>query len=210
MTDALPFAGEPEDSHEAIMRATFCALQEHGYAGLSIQRIADKADLSKSTFYHHFDGKEDLLLSFLEFTLEEFDRVFQLESSGDPATDLQTFFGLLLGDFPTVDGMPEQEDILATYVELRAQAVRNPDFRAKFTETDQKFTDRIATLIEEGREDGAFRDVDAERTAQFLLTTLEGITLQNATRDDNPLPQMREAMESYIENELLVEDHTES
>ncbi|MBX0323809.1 TetR/AcrR family transcriptional regulator [Halomicroarcula sp. F13] len=210
MTDALPFAGEPEDSHEAIMRATFCALQEHGYAGLSIQRIADEADLSKSTFYHHFDGKEDLLLSFLEFTLEEFDRVFKLESSGDPAKDLRTFFGLLLGDFPTAGGMPEQEDILATYVELRAQAVRNPDFRAKFTETDREFTARIAALVEEGIEDGVFRDVDPERTAQFLLTTLEGITLQNATRDDNPLPELRTAIESYMESELLVADSADS
>ncbi|WP_254272112.1 TetR/AcrR family transcriptional regulator [Haloarcula marina] len=204
--DAIPFTGEPADSHEAIMRATFYALQEHGYAGLSIQRIADEADLSKSTFYHHFDGKDDLLLAFLEFILDEFDRVFQLESSGDPAQDLLTFFALILGDFPTAEEMPDPNDVLASYVELRAQAVRNPEFKTKFTETDHRFTARITALIEEGIEKGVFADVDAERTAQFLLTSLDGILLQNATRNDNPLPGMREAMERYIERELLLSD----
>jgi len=79
----LPFVGEPVDSREAIMRATYLALREYGYAGLSIQRIADESDLSKSTFYHHYDGKGDLLTAFVDFTLEEFIRIFSLESGDD-------------------------------------------------------------------------------------------------------------------------------
>ncbi|MFC6974124.1 TetR/AcrR family transcriptional regulator [Halomicroarcula sp. GCM10025709] len=108
------------------MHATFCALQQHGYAGLSIQRIADEAELSKSTFYHHFDGKEDLLLSFLEFILDTFDQLFQLESSGDPHADLKTFVSLVLGDFPHAEELPDRDAALRTYVELRAHAVRTP------------------------------------------------------------------------------------
>ncbi|WP_135304180.1 TetR/AcrR family transcriptional regulator [Haloarcula amylovorans] len=206
MTDEMPFTGEPVDSHEAIMRATFYALQEHGYAGLSIQRIADEADLSKSTFYHHFDGKDDLLLSFLSFILEEFDRVFQLETSGDPEADLKTFFGIILGSYDFCEEIPAEEEFLEAYVELRAQAVRNPEYRAKFTETDRRFTERISGLIEEGVEKGVFVDVDPDRTAQFLMATLDGITLQNATRNDDPMPAMRDAIDDYIENRVLAAD----
>ncbi len=201
----MPFTGEPADSHEAIMRATFYALQEHGYAGLSIQRIADEAELSKSTFYHHFDGKDDLLLSFVEHILDEFERVYRLESSGDPAADLRTFFGLILGDFPVTDEMPDQWEFLGAYVELRAQAVRNPEFRAKFTETDRRYADRVAAIIEEGIEQGVFRDVDPDRTAQYLLTTLDGITMQGVSRTDDPVGPMRECLEAYIADELLLD-----
>jgi len=165
MTDGIPFAGEPADSHEAIMRATFYALQEHGYAGLSIQRIADESELSKSTFYHHFDGKDDLLLSFLEFILDEFDRVFRLESTGDPAEDLKTFVTLVLGEFPSEPETPEKDEVLATYVELRAQAVRNPEFRTTFTKTDHRFTEQVAALIRDGIDQGVFERVVGKRRA---------------------------------------------
>jgi AcrR family transcriptional regulator len=205
MVDGLPFASEPTDSREAIMQATFCALQEHGYAGLSIQRIADQAELSKSTFYHHFDDKDDLLLSFLEYILDVFDQLFQLESTGAPESDLKTFLTLILGEFPHAEELPDQEKALRTYVELRAHGVRNPEFRAKFTETDHRFTERVAAIIEEGIETGAFVEVDPEQTAQFLLTMLDGIVLQNATREDDPIEPMRAALERYIDEQLVAE-----
>ncbi|WP_324758968.1 TetR/AcrR family transcriptional regulator [Haloarcula sp. GH36] len=206
MVDGVPFSDEPGDSREAIMQATFCALQEHGYAGLSIQRIADQAELSKSTFYHHFDGKDDLLLSFLEYILDTFDQLFQLESSGDPHNDLKTFMSLILGDLPHAEELPDRDAALRAYVELRAHAVRTPEFRAKFTETDHRFTDRVATIIEEGIDEGVFADVDPELTAQFLLTMLDGIVLQSATREDDPVEPMRESLDAYIDEQLVVQD----
>lgn len=204
VTEPIPFAGEPADSHEAIMRATFSALQEYGYAGLSIQRIADEVDLSKSTLYHHFDGKDDLLLSFLEFLLAELDRAFRLESAGDPREDLLTLIDIILGEFPMAEETPSKETVLATYVELRGQAVRSQAFRGKISETDQRFVERLATLIEVGIEQGAFQPVDPYETAEFLLAMLNGIVLQTATREDDPLPQLRGQLEQYIEDEILA------
>ncbi|MFC6864883.1 TetR/AcrR family transcriptional regulator [Halomicroarcula sp. GCM10025817] len=205
MSEGLPFAGEPADSHEAIMRATFCALQEHGYAGLSIQRIADQADLSKSTFYHHFEDKEDLLLSFVEFMLAEFDRVFQLESTGDPAEDLRTYLALITGDHPAIAGRPEEDEVLSTYLELRAQAIRNPEFRAKFTEMDEGFAAQLSDLLADGIEAGVFADVDPDQTARFLLTMAEGSIFKNATRTDDPLPSLQESIDRYVEREILAD-----
>ncbi|GCF13087.1 transcriptional regulator [Haloarcula mannanilytica] len=205
MSDGIPFAGEPEDSHEAIMRATFRALREYGYAGLSIQRIADEADLSKSTFYHHFDGKEDLLLSFQEFILAEFNRIFQLESTGDPEQDLKTFISLILDDFPDCVETPEKNAVLGSYVEMRAQAVQNPDFREKFTETDKLFAQQFAQIIEDGIEQGEFADVDPEKVSQFMIMVLDGVILQNATRNDDPVSTVRGTIDAYIEDTLLLD-----
>lgn len=208
MTEGIPFAGEPADSQEAIMWATFQALQEHGYAGLSIQRIADESELSKSTFYHHFEGKEDLLLSFVDFMLTEFTRIFQLESTGDPAQDLETYISLLLGDFPDLPNAPANDEILATYMELRAQAIRDPEFREKFTETAEGFSAQLTGLIETGVEQGVFADVDPEQSAKFLLTIADGIILQNTTRNDDPMPLLRDAIDQYVEREILADDAT--
>ncbi|EMA00944.1 transcriptional regulator, TetR family [Haloarcula vallismortis] len=205
MSDGIPFAGEPADSHEAIMRATFRALREYGYAGLSIQRIADEADLSKSTFYHHFDGKEDLLLSFQEFILTEFNRIFQVESTGDPEQDIQTFVSLVLDDFPDCVETPEKNAVLGSYIEMRAQAVQNPEFREKFTETDELFTRQLVHIIEDGIEQGVFADVNPETVSRFMITILDGVILQSATRNDNPVAEIRDTIDEYIEETLILD-----
>jgi len=188
------------------MRATFCALQEYGYAGLSIQRIADEADLSKSTFYHHFDGKDDLLLSFQEFMLAQFDKIVQLESTGDPERDLRTLIGFILDDLPDYGEMPEKDAVLRSLVELRAQAVQDAEFRKKYAETDEQFAKRFERLIRDGIERGEFAEVDPERTSRMLLTILHGAILQHATRDDDPAVEIRESIDEYIDQRLVVED----
>ncbi|QAU12403.1 TetR family transcriptional regulator [Halorubrum sp. BOL3-1] len=67
-----PFA-EPADTREAILGAAFRALREHGYASVTIQRIGDEFDKSPSLVYHHYDGKDDLLLDLLGFLLDAFE-----------------------------------------------------------------------------------------------------------------------------------------
>lgn len=206
MPEDMPFVGEPADSREAIMRATHRALHEHGYAGLSIQRIADEADLSKSTFYHHYDGKDDLLTSFVDFTLEQFMRVFSLESGEDPLENLRTFIDLLTCYEPDVDGeLPEDIDaILGTYVELRAQAVRDEVVRQKFTEADEAFTAQLAGIVRVGVEQDVFGPVEPERTASFIATVLAGNTFRRTTQDEHDPDAVREELDAYIETQLLA------
>jgi AcrR family transcriptional regulator len=203
--DEAPFVGEPDDSHEAIMQATHRALREHGYAGLSIQRIADEAELSKSTIYHHFDSKEDLLASFIEFILSAFVRVFTLESGDDPEANLHTFIELLASPETQVTyaSAGQLDDILNTYVEVRAQAVRNDEVRAQFTATDEAFTDHLAAIIESGIESGQFQDVDPEETATFISTLLGGNTFARTTRDGHDIEAVLSELDGYIERHVL-------
>jgi len=200
-----PFPGEPADSREAIMRATFLALEQYGYAGLSIQRIADKAELSKSTFYHHYDDKQDLLTAFVDYILAEFTRAFSMEASDDPLENFRTYVDLILDP----ESISELEDpspataVLGTYVELRAQAVQDETFRAKFTEIDRAFENQLAEIIADGIAAGVFRDVDPDRTAKFLLTLIAGHTFRRTTRDDDPTAKVRAEFDTYVDRTLL-------
>jgi AcrR family transcriptional regulator len=183
------------------MRATYVALQEHGYAGLSIGRIADEADLSKSTFYHHYDDREDLLLSFLEYMLEEFMRLFSAGAGSTPRERLETFLDLLMGtEFPPdgSGGVPPKDNVLRTYVQLRGQAAGQSAFREKFTETDLRLREQLAYILRSGIEEGAFRDVDPEATAEFVLTLAAGNIMRRATRDETPSGAVRETLDDYL------------
>jgi len=206
MSDEAPLDGEPADTHEAIMMATFAALQKHGYPGISIQRIADESALTKSTFYHHFDGKDDILLSFVQYMRDYFERGYRIESTGDPVGDLRAYITVSLGDYPAPEGAPTAGERVGTYLALRAQAIQNPAFREEFTEMSAALADYLAEIIRTGIEQGAFRSVDPDRTAEFIIATIEGINLQKTTRTDEPGAMLRAELESYVRSDLLVDD----
>lgn len=48
---------------EKIMKAAWELFQEHGYDETTISEIIEKSGTSRSAFYHHFHGKEELLFT---------------------------------------------------------------------------------------------------------------------------------------------------
>ena len=55
-----------ENIYRKILDATIKLMNELGYHGTSIQMIADKVGVSKSTIFYHFKNKEGILLAILE------------------------------------------------------------------------------------------------------------------------------------------------
>lgn len=55
-----------ERSKAAILDAATEEFLQHGYAGASVNKIADRASLNKRMLYHYFESKEGLWLAVLE------------------------------------------------------------------------------------------------------------------------------------------------
>lgn len=87
---------ETDDPLKAeIMRATYRALIEQGYSDLTIQGIADEFPKSKSLLYYHYDGKDDLIASFLGFATDRFRREIEVEID-DPEAQLRALVDQLV------------------------------------------------------------------------------------------------------------------
>lgn len=54
-----------------LAHALFSLIMERGYDDLTVQEIADRADVSRATFYLHFNDKDDLLLTTLAERYDE-------------------------------------------------------------------------------------------------------------------------------------------
>ena len=52
-------------------------LIEHGYAGLSMDRLAEATEYSKGTVYQHFSTKEDLVMALASQTIEQRTALFE-------------------------------------------------------------------------------------------------------------------------------------
>lgn len=201
MNQPPSFLENPNDTREAIMRATYVALCEHGYSDLTIQRIGDEFSKSKSLLYHHYDSKDELLLDFLEFMLTQVEE--QMPPYQDGGVDAhiediveQTF---------TFGKASETDDFVRAILELRAQAAHDEDFRAYFTRSDQFVRKHVAHTIRSGIEQGVFREVSPTETAAFFQLVFAGTITQRVTTDDDVLGEARTEFERYVRECLLAD-----
>lgn len=195
------FDEEPGDTREAIMKATYDALSKHGHADLTIQRIGDEFEKSKSLLYHHYDSKDALLIDFLGFMIRRMEERVPIDE-GDTA-DEQLGIGF---DHVFTELLSEEEErFMGAIVELRAQATHDETYRERFTKNDAFLQDRLAEIIAAGIEEGIFRDVDPDRAASMLLTTILGAMFRYTTADADLTP-VREELGEYLRARLLVED----
>lgn len=220
----------PEDRQEregsaetraAIMEATHRALCKHGYANLSIQKIADEFEMTTAVLHYHFDTKENLLAAFLEYLLdnlvEEHTAQFDIESIEDPRDRLLVLIDALLvvlvgiddpdrgidreSDRPPLGG----EELSMALLELRAQAGRNEAFREQFTVNYDYAWDLMVATVEEGIEQGVFREVDPEQVATLLLAAmLGGRAYRVSLTHDDVASTVRNALVDLILDDLLV------
>ncbi|WP_336342767.1 TetR/AcrR family transcriptional regulator [Halalkalicoccus ordinarius] len=202
MTAAKFFESEPADTREAIMQATYRALCEHGYAGLTIQRIGDEFPKSKSLLYHHYEGKDELLLDFLSFMLERFEGTIPDREYDDAREHLEAILDHAL----PADLDPERAEFRAAMVELRAQAATDEAYREHFTRNDRFFRERFAAVVRRGIEEGVFREVDPDQVAATLLATVHGVMQEEATTDAAESAGIREELRTYLCSRLFAED----
>ncbi|ELZ49608.1 transcription regulator [Halorubrum coriense DSM 10284] len=182
-----------------IMEATYRALLEHGYAGLSISRIAAELGKSKAAIYYHYDAKDDLLAAFLEFAVDRFEETVATETGDEPTADLEHVVEKLLPLRPD----EEQRQLQAVLVGLRSQAVTNEVFREQFTRIDDRLAATIREIVERGIDEGAFRDVDPSRVAEHILATVNGAMYARATTDrGSAAAATRVSVASYVDSEL--------
>ena len=147
------------------MEATYRALCDHSAVDLTVEKIADEFDKSRSLIFYHFDSKEDLLSSFLAYLLERFEDRVTASDTEDLGEQLDSLIdGLLFGS-------EDNEDFQTAMFELRAQAPFNDAYREQFR-TNRAYThDLIEGVIDRGIEEGVFNEVDATGVAATLLLT---------------------------------------
>ncbi|SEV88789.1 TetR/AcrR family transcriptional regulator [Natrinema salifodinae] len=184
-----------------LMEATYRALCKHGYAELTMQDIAAESTKSKGTLHYHFDGKRDLLESFLEYLLTQFEERTETVPGGTPAERLHEFLEELL----TPSDEDSAEEFRMAMLEIKAQAPYNEAYREQLDEFDRALHDRIAELVADGIEAGQLREgVDPDEIADFLVTVFHGAQTRAVAVDRSPA-RTKEFFHEYIDETLRVD-----
>ena len=80
-------------SHQAILTATREILVEFGVHGLSIEGVAEKAGVGKTTTYRHWISKEDLIAEAFGSIADE----IEIPDTGNAINDLTTVLNGMIG-----------------------------------------------------------------------------------------------------------------
>ncbi len=101
MAHANPHPRDEEPSRERILATAARLFARYGSAGMSLQMLADEVGLHKSTLFHHFSGKDELLHLMLQAELGRILTVIEpLATDTPPSLDqLLTVAGALVDHF---------------------------------------------------------------------------------------------------------------
>lgn len=185
------------DPSDDIMRATYCALCERGYADLTMRHIAEEADCSKASLHYHYDSKQGLMLAFLDHLYERFTgRVGGFdESTADADARLREFLDDVFHP-PNEDNVREFRTAL---LEIKAQSPYEEAFRERITAFDDHIYGTVRDLVAAGVEAGVYRaDADPDEIAQFVLTLVDGAQSRHVVAGEDA-DRIQAALESYID-----------
>lgn len=184
------------ETKQQIMEATFEALLQNGYSELSIQEIADRFDKSKSLLYHHYNGKDELLLEFLEKLLEEFEGDICGCENRNHREELEKIVML------PFELSEDERKFAEAITELRSNAIHDQRYRERFDRFDQLVSEEIEETIAAGIQENELQNVNEERFAQLFTTLITG-TLFRSQTTSNDLEESRRMIEEVLEEELF-------
>ena len=148
-------------TREAYLRAATRLVNQHGYRGASVDRISALLQLTKGSFYHHHETKEELIAACFERTFEVM-RAAQaaaLEAPGSGLDRLALACRALLAFQMSPQG---------PLLRVTAWTGLPDTLRSETRRTMGRLGDRFATLVIDGMADGSLRVVDPSVAAQVV------------------------------------------
>ncbi|OKP98637.1 TetR/AcrR family transcriptional regulator [Paenibacillus sp. P46E] len=162
-------------SKHSIKKAFIELLTEKGYEGITIQDIADKAMISRNTFYLHYQNKPDLLNASMDELIEELKSTLkQCSSSKTPVSGsmleqlMQTILEKIQGNIPF-------------YKALLLDENRIHGFQAKMEEI-------IKNTVEVGLDNTPLK-ISKELLLQYIASTFMGIVVWWVKNDFSYTPK---------------------
>lgn len=157
--------GDSEINRETYLRAATIMMNERGYRGASVERIAGALNLSKGSFYHHLDGKDGLVIDC-------FDRSYtRISLTQRAAMDLEgSWFDRLTAATAALTDVQFE----ATFPLLRvtALAALPVEMRQPILARSDRISQRFAGMMIDGISEGSIRAIDPLIASQCLIASL--------------------------------------
>jgi AcrR family transcriptional regulator len=161
--------GRPGHDQDAVLNAAVRLFNEHGYDATSMFDIAESLGITKSSVYHHINGKEHLLQMAVDRAL---DGLFEA------AEDVRSL------DVPAIERLEQlmRRSVLVLderfeFVTLLLRVRGNTDVEQHALARRRIFDGIVTDLVKQAQAEGSVRpDVDPATAARLLFGMVNSLT----------------------------------
>lgn len=157
---------EPQPTpRETFLIAATRLINERGYRGASVEKISSRLNVTKGSFYHHNEAKDDLVVECFDRSFEAIRRIQRAVSgrTEDHWWKLSTIAATLMA-YQMSDRGPLLRTAALSAVPLA--------IRYEMVRKSNRVSYRFASIISDGIATGCIRAVDPFIAAQMLTMTL--------------------------------------
>jgi AcrR family transcriptional regulator len=160
-----------EERKEQILEAAIEVFARSGFHGARMDDIAKQAGLSKGALYWYFDGKDAIIQGIMDrMFAREFEQMGTFIDADIPAKDkLERYLELALDD------IAHFESLMPIMYEFWAMLLRKKRVKEVLGSYYQSFFDIAIPIIQQGIDNGEFREVSAEDVAVTIGAFIEGM-----------------------------------
>ena len=162
-----------------IIHAAVKVFSEKGMVKAKMADIALEAGIGKGTIYEYFRSKEEVFASGFQMFFQGMENQIEsaLSSTTDPVEQLKLLINLSFKSF-----LQHGSDLAMIMMDFWAEGIRNKDEKIlnsiDLRQIYHEFRIMIQSIINNGIEQGVFRQVDTHNVAALLIGALDGIMLQ--------------------------------
>ena len=167
-------------TRERLLEAAAQTFARKGYAGATVEEIAEAAGHTIGALYAHFGGKQELFLELMSSRASRrrtaVAEILRADDGRDPVD--------ALAEFLERTGSPDP-DVMALWAEFWLYAVRNPDAMGALIAQRREQVDALIDLVSAAMERrGAPPGVSARAVATVALAMFQGLIRQRRIDPD--------------------------
>lgn len=171
------------EAGDAFLRSATVTINQRGYRGASVNRIAGALNVTKGSFYHHHSAKDDLVFACFQRSYDRLSAV-QLAANAVPGegwTQIASALAELI-DLQFHDPMPL----------LRTTALHAlpSDERGSVVQRSDRLAKRFAGMLADGIADGSVRPVDPLVASQLIMPALNSAYEARGWASRQPAPEL--------------------
>ncbi len=192
-----------EARRKQILEVALQEIETRGYQNITVQKIADKARISKGVIYYHFNTTEELLGDIWAALIDELfeyrkERVESRKTARDKLrTYLEANFEFLTKNFNKFTAL------FRMGIEINsAETSINPWSR----QTNERCFKYLSSILQAGQQNGEFRKFQTEIIAPIIQGAIDGLAIQwIASRElfsfEASIQILEEIIESYTKKD---------
>ncbi len=201
--------GRPSDARQRLIVAAREVVYAQSYEAVSVDELCAAAGVNKSSFYHFFSSKQDLVLVSIESQWQRFEEMYMKPTITEqllPQEQLLRFFELVFLSQQAqkqrsghMRGCPIGNLVLE-------MSTLDEDIRKRTEWIFQQWLNYFERILRDAKEQGLIpATLDTALTAQALLAYFEGVVLLAKGRNDPTLIQiLRTGVLSLIQYQCKV------